>query len=270
MPLRSTPPGYRFVRKLGGGADAAVYDAVGPRGQLVAVKVLKSKADAAAVGRFRRELAAGLAVRHPHLVRVFDGYDADPPYYLVMERVPGDTLKARVKANGRMAVPVALGVVRQLAEALATLHAAGFVHGDVKPANAVVPSPGRVVLIDLGFAHRPGELDTVLGTANYLAPELCAAPARDGYAVDVYALGVTLFELLTGRLPFPEGSQSGVMRSHRDVEPDRLSDHRGAWPRHLEWFIEDLLTPDPDSRPTATESVRRIAELQIELMKRAA
>jgi serine/threonine protein kinase len=187
-----------------------------------------------------------------------------------MERVPGDSLKKRVVTNGRMAVPVALGVVRQLAEALARLHAAGFVHADVKPLNVVVPTPGRAVLVDLGFAHRPGELDSVLGTANYLAPELCIAPFRDGFPVDLYALGATLFELLTGRLPFPEGSQSGVMRSHRDVEPDRLSDHRGVWPRSLEWFVEDLLTPDPDARPTAKEVVRRIADLQIESLKRAA
>jgi eukaryotic-like serine/threonine-protein kinase len=269
MPRFAAPPGYRFVRKLGGGSDARVFEATSPLGEPVVVKVLRS-ADDDVIARFRRELAAGLAIRHPHLVRIDGGKTDGPPFYLVMERVPGDSLKKRVVTNGRMAVPVALGVARQLAEALALLHAAGFVHADVKPANVVVPTPGRAVLVDLGFAHRPGELDSVLGTANYLAPELCVAPFRDGFAVDVYALGVTLFELLTGRLPYPEGSQSGVMRSHRDVEPDRLSDHRGVWPRSLEWFVEDLLTPDPDVRPTAKEVVRRIAELQIETLRRAA
>ncbi len=165
---------------------------------------------------------------------------------------------------------IALGIVRQLAEALATLHAAGFIHGDVKPGNVMLPTAGRAVLVDLGFAHRPGELHYVLGTPNYLAPELCVAPAQDTPAADIFALGVTLFESLTNALPYPDGSQTGVMRSHRDLDPDRLTDHRGDWPALLVEFVENLLVKDPTKRPTAKESVRRITELQIELLKRAA
>jgi serine/threonine protein kinase len=86
----------------------------------------------------------------------------------------------------------------------------------------------------------------------------------------LFALGVTLFESLTARLPFPDGSRSGVMVSHRDDEPDRLTNYRGRWPEKLASFLDELMTPDRSARPTAKEVVRRITELQIETLKRAA
>jgi serine/threonine protein kinase len=271
MPRFPAPPGYHFFRRIGGGEYATVFSARSPDGDMVAVKVLgpTAAADPGAVARFRRELAAGLAVRHPYLVRVHGGSDQGLPH-LVMDLVGGDTLARRLDRRDRAAPGVALGIARQLAEALAALHAVGIIHGDVKPANVVLPAAGRAVLVDLGFAHRPGEIDFVLGTPNYLAPELCRAPAADTTAADVFALGVTLFEALTGRLPFPDGSRSGVMVAHRDFEPDRLSDYPGRWPNNLFSFLNELMTPDRFARPTARETVRRIADLQVELLKRAA
>jgi serine/threonine protein kinase len=248
-----------------------VFEAETSDGGRVAVKVLTSAAAAnpGTVARFRRELAAGLAVRHPHLVRVRDGSIEGHPY-LVMDMVGGDTLARRLDRRGRVALGISLGIARQLADALTALHAAGLVHGDVKPANAVLPAAGRAVLVDLGFAHRPGEIAFVLGTPNYLAPELCRAPAADTTAADLFALGVTLFESLTGRLPFAGGSRSGAMVAHRDHEPDRLTDYPGRWSNNLISFLNELMTPDPFARPTAKEAGYRIAELQIESLKRAA
>jgi serine/threonine protein kinase len=250
---------------------AVVYEAETADGVRVAVKVLTPAAAAnpGTVARFRRELAAGLAVRHPHLVRVHDGsIDGQP--YLVMDLVGGTTLARRLDGHGRIVPAVALGIARQIAEALAALHSAGLVHGDVKPANVVLPAAGRAVLVDLGFAHRPGEIAFVLGTPNYIAPELCRAPAVDTPAADLFALGVTLFEALTGRLPFAGGSRSGAMVAHRDNEPDRLTDYRGRWSNTITSFVNELMTPDPFARPTAKEAGYRIAELQIESLKRAA
>jgi serine/threonine protein kinase len=267
----TAPPGFRFVRRLGVNDRAVVYEAETADGGRVAVKVLTPAAAAnpGTVARFRRELAAGLAVRHPHLVRVRHGsIDGQP--YLVMDLVGGDTLARRLDRRGRVVPGSALGITRQLAEALCALHSAGLVHGDVKPANVVLPAAGRAVLVDLGFAHRPGEIDFVLGTPNYLAPELCRAPAADTTAADLFALGVTLFESLTARLPFAGGSRSGVMVAHRDNEPDQLTDYSGQWSNRLVSFLNELISPDPFARPTAKEAARRIAELQIESLKRAA
>jgi serine/threonine protein kinase len=271
MPHFPAPPGFRFVRRLGANDRAIVYEAEMADGCRVAVKVLTPAAAAnpGTVTRFRRELAAGHAVRHPHLVRVHDG-SIDRQPYLVMDLVGGDTLARRLDRRGRVTPVVALGIARQLAEALAALHAAGLVHGDVKPANVVLPAAGRAVLVDLGFAHRPGEIDVVLGTPNYLAPELCRTPAVDTPAADLFALGVTLFESLTGRLPFASGSRSGAMVAHRDNEPDRLTDYPGRWSNKITSFVNELMTPDPFARPTAKEAGYRIAELQIESLKRAA
>ncbi|HEY2786147.1 MAG TPA: serine/threonine-protein kinase [Fimbriiglobus sp.] len=260
---------YRLLRSLGGGSGATVFLAEANDGKPVAIKLIESN-DPEGLIRFRREIVVGLTVSHPHLVRVLHGNSISPPYYLVMELVSGESLRARMDRRGRIAPLVALGIARQLAEALASLHASGFVHGDVKPGNVMLPSAGRAVLVDLGFAHRPGELEFVLGTANYLAPELCRAPAEDSYAIDVYALGVSLFEMLTNTRPYPDGTQSGVMRSHRDIEPDRLTDHRGKWPKPLVSLVEKLLANDPAVRLISKEAVRGIAEVQIELMKRAA
>jgi serine/threonine protein kinase len=248
-----------------------VYEAETADGDRVAVKMLTPAAAAnpGTLARFRRELAAGLTVRHPHLVRVRDG-SIDGQTYLVMDFVGGDTLARRLDRRGRVAPGVALGIARQLAEALAALHTAGLVHGDVKPANVVLPAAGRAVLVDLGFAHRPGEIDFVLGTPNYLAPELCRAPAADTTAADIFALGVTLFEALTGRLPFAGGSRSGAMVAHRDNEPDRLTDYPGRWSNNLISFLNELMTPNPFARPTAKEAGYRIAKLQIDSLKRAA
>src|SRR5205823_13764394 len=149
---------------------------------------------ATAVKLLQREARAGLAIRHPHLVSLRYAHVTAPPYFLVMDLLPGESLRRRLRRDYRLDVPTAVWIARQTADAVAALHRAGFVHGDVKPDNVRLVDDGAAVLIDLGFAHRPGENQALLregyllGTANYLAPELCNLDADGDAASDLFSL----------------------------------------------------------------------------------
>ena len=264
-------PGYVLGARLGGGPTADVFagsDMAGGRGW--AVKVLRHAAasEPTNVQLFRREARAGLTVRHPNLVRVVRAVVLGRrPFHLVMERVPGRSLRSVLRQNGWLS-PRTVGMIgRQAAAALAALHAAGFVHGDVKTDNLHV-SPGRVAtLLDLGFAHRPAEdahlvgSGYVLGTANYIAPELCDRSVADGPAADVFSLGVTLFEMLTGELPYPDGTVEETMVRHRDERPESLWDWHGTWPIGQAVLVDRMLDRDPAARPSAVAVARELAGL---------
>ncbi len=172
-------PGYELFERLGGGPMTTVYAARQlTTDQPCAIKLLRDDWEdpTNAVKLLQREARAGLSVRHPHLVRVTQAHVTTPPYFLVMELLPGESLRRRLRRDYRLQVSDAVWIVRQTAEALAALHRAGFLHGDVKPDNLRLTGDGTAVLMDLGFAHRPGEnaaflrAGYVLGTANYLAP----------------------------------------------------------------------------------------------------
>lgn len=268
-------PGYIVGRRLGGGPTCDVVLATDGRGTTVAAKVLKaeSEADPFAVTLFRREAEAGRAVSHPHLVRVLDAHVDSSPYVLTMTHVGGRPAKSRLLAEGPQPVTIALGVARQLAEALAELHGHGFIHGDVKTANVLLPSPGRAVLIDLGFAHKPGELKPwserghVVGTANYIAPELTVLPPTDTVAADLFSLGVSLYELLTGTLPYPGRSTAEVVKHRRTCDAAVLPK---SFPRDVRSVVTKLTDPDPTKRPSAKSLVGELAALQIATLGRKA
>jgi eukaryotic-like serine/threonine-protein kinase len=270
-------PGYELLDRLGGGPMTVVYAArAGGTDAPCAVKVVRDDWDdpVTAVKLLQREARAGLGVRHPHLVRVLDAHVIRPPYYLVMELLPGESLRRRLQRDYRLAVPDAVWITRQTAEALATLHRAGFIHGDVKPDNLRLVDPANATLIDLGFAHRPGEnaaflrAGYVLGTANYLAPELCDAEPSEDYRCDVFSLGVTLFELLTGKLPYPPGSLSQTFRRHHCDPPADVRRHADGLPPALAILVERLLAHKPEDRPKAASVVQQLIKLEIATLRR--
>lgn len=279
MSIRPTVPGFRLVARLGGGPHADVFSAepTGGGGP-VAIKLLRPgcRDDPDAVVLIRREARAGLSVRHRHLVAVLDAFTSAPPYFLVMELLPGQSAKRRVQDRGRLALPVALAVARQAAEGLAALHAAGFIHGDVKTDNIRLAAPGRAVLVDLGFAHLPGDLVAwaetghMMGTPNYMAPELCWRPPTDTPAADVFGLGVTLFELLTGRLPYPSGPVRDVIRRRRADGPIDLTRVEGEWPSGLAELLAAMTAREPADRPRAKPLVQKLIALQILAMRKRA
>ncbi|HVS35246.1 MAG TPA: serine/threonine-protein kinase [Gemmataceae bacterium] len=265
-------PGYELLELLGGGPMTAVYAARDAATDApCAVKVVRDDWDdaATAVKLLQREARAGLAVHHPHLVRVTHAHVTLPPYFLVMEWLPGESLRQRLRRDYRLDPTEAVWTARQTAEALAALHRAGFLHGDVKPDNLRLTTAGAAVLIDLGFAHRPGENASflregyILGTADYLAPELCDPEPHEDLSSDWFSLGVMLFEMLTGRLPYPPGSLRQTFRRHRCDPPADVRRFAGPLPPALPGLIERLLSRRPQDRPRAGAVVQQLIRLEI-------
>ncbi len=269
-------PGYELVQPLGGGPLTCVYAARdAATDSACAVKVLRDewKRDPTAIKLLQREARAALAVRHPHLVRLRDARVTRAPYFLVMDLLAGESLRRRLRRDYCLDVATALWIARQTAEALAALHRAGFVHADIKPDNIRLVDAGTAVLIDLGFAHRLGEhadlhrQGYVLGTVNYLAPELCAFSSDSDFRSDLFSLGVTLFEMLTGKLPYPSGSPEQTFRRHRDDVPFDIRRFRDDLPTALSAFVERLLQRRPAARPRAAAAVQQLIALEIAAMR---
>lgn len=269
-------PGYELLRFLGGGPLTAVYAGRDCATDAdCAVKVLRDdwEDEPTGVKLLQREARAGLRVRDPRLVHLLHAHVTRPPYFLVMELLPGESLRRRLQRDYRLALADALWVARQTAQALAALHRAGFLHGDVKPDNVRLVSDGAAVLIDLGFAHRPGENAEllregyVLGTPNYLAPELCLTRPEAGLSSDLFSLGVMLFEMLTGQMPYPAGSLDQTFRRHGCDPPADITRLAGPLPPSLTALVEGLLARRPEQRPRAAAVVQQLIALEIAALR---
>ncbi len=265
-------PGYQLLTYLGGGPMTVVYNArERETGRPCAVKTPRSDWEdlPTAIQLLQREARAGLAVHHPHLVRILTSHISSPPYYFVMELLPGESLRCRMRREYCLDLAEAIWITRQTAEAVAALHRAGLIHGDIKPDNLRLIADGSVVLIDLGFTRRPGENEAisrrgyVLGTANYLAPELCEDHPVEDLASDLFSLGVTLFEMLTGRLPYPTGTLSQTFRRHRCDAPINIRHLRTDLTEELAELLDSLLQRHPGARPSIQTVVHRLVDLEI-------
>jgi serine/threonine protein kinase len=272
-------PGYELLTPLGGGMLTSVYAARAlDDDSSCAVKVLRPdwSEQPTAIKLLQREARACLAVRHPHLIALRRAHVTRPPYFLVMDMLPGESLRRRLRRDYRLAPATALWVVRQTAEALAGLHQEGFVHGDVKPDNVRILSEGNAMLLDLGFAHRPGENASflqegyVLGTVNYLAPELCGPSPSDDRASDVFSLGVMLFEMLTGQLPYPAGTIEQTLRRHESDPAANIRSYDLHLPPGIAELVNALLAHRPKDRPSAGRIVQDLIGLEITALRRKA
>jgi serine/threonine protein kinase len=271
-------PGFELLTRLGGGPMTEVFAARDTASDTpCAVKTLRPdwEDEATAVKLLQREARAALGVRHPRLVRLVAAHVTCPPWFLVLELLPGESLRQRLRRDYLLPTADAVRIARQTAEALAALHRDGFVHGDVKPDNLQRSPDGDVTLLDLGFAHRVGENAAflregyVLGTASYLAPELCAPEPTEELGSDLFSLGVTLFELLTGQLPYPPGSVSQTVRRHCDAPPDDVREHVPEVPAALAVLVGRLLARRPEERPRAAAVVPQLIRLEIAALRRA-
>ncbi|MFL5331571.1 MAG: serine/threonine-protein kinase [Gemmataceae bacterium] len=252
---------YRVLDRIGAGGMGQVFLCEHPQlKRRAAVKVLPTDRakDPGLLGRFLREARAAATLDHPHIVRAFDVDSENGLHYLVMEYIEGRDLHRLVREEGPLGIEQACDYIRQGADGLQYAHEAGLIHRDVKPSNFLVDKVGLVKLVDLGLARFTEETgdhltrrfdgNNVLGTADYVAPE----QTRDSHAVDlrcdIYALGGTLYFLLTGRSPFPEGSPSDKMIAHRSRKPTPVRQLRPDVPPGLALVIDKMMAKDPDER----------------------
>jgi eukaryotic-like serine/threonine-protein kinase len=252
--------GCRLVRRLGAGALGVVYEGADPELGPVAVKLLSSKAAEVpeVVARFEREAALSAGIRDPHVVAVYrHGFDRGV-HWLVMEFVSGGTL-ASLAEDGRQDWRDALALVRQAAEGVACLHRAGILHRDIKPANILWtdgPDGRTAKLADLGLAKEQAGADAesltmqgvALGSPAYMPPEQIRDARSVTAAADVYALGVTLFQLIAGRLPF-EGKGGAAVMGKVLQEPAPAIAGLVPLPAGVAALIMRCLAKDPADRP---------------------
>jgi serine/threonine-protein kinase len=245
---------YRILRRLGSGGMAEVYMAEDQQlGRRVALKVLLRRfaEDEQFVERFRREASSAAGLSHPNVVAIFDRGEWDGTYYIAMELVDGRTLKDIVREKGPAPPEAAVDITLQILRAARYAHKHGVVHRDIKPHNVLIDHDGRVRVTDFGIA-RAGTSDitetgSVMGTAQYLSPEQAQGRPVDERA-DLYAIGVVLYELLTGQVPFDADSPVTVALKQVSELPVRPAEVVPAIPPAIDAVVLHALEKDPDRR----------------------
>jgi len=214
-----------------------------------------------------REALASRDVASPHLISVLAAQTKTEPRYLVAPRLFGGTLGRMLKDAKTLAPPIALWIVRQTADALNAMHKKGWLHGDIKPDNIFVARDGHVTLIDLGFARRFDEgLDEteLAGSMAYLAPEMFTLAAQPSAACDIYSLGITLFECVTGQVPFTvKGDEELALAHLREIPPNPRTLQPNLSPR-LCRLLREMLAKEPLRRPSSDELISRLLDLEID------
>jgi len=249
---------YRIVARLGAGGMGEVYRADDlTLGQPVALKFLPAdlNADAHRLGRFHDEARSARQVTHPNVCRVHDIGDHHGQPFLIMEFVDGEDLASLLKRVGRLPEEKAVEVARQLCSALASVHEQGLLHRDLKPANVMLDGRGRVRLTDFGVAALAGTVDDVRsGTPAYQAPEVLAG-REVSVASDVFALGLVLYELFTGRKAYPAATRGELEQAYASGPPSRPSSHATGIDPDVERVILRCLAAEPRHRPRSAVEV---------------
>jgi serine/threonine protein kinase len=264
---------YKLLGQIGKGGMSSVYLAEHElMKRRVAIKVLPQNrvGDASYLERFRLEARAVARLDDPNIVRAYDIDNEGNIHYIVMEYVDGQDLHQIVSQNGPLTYEAAVDYIAQVANGLQHAHEMGMVHRDIKPANCLLDRNQVVKLLDLGLAKLTEDDQTsltmaneenVLGTADYLAPEQALNSHEADSRSDIYSLGCTLYFLLTGRPPFPEGSISERLLKHQTSKPDSIFKIRGDAPPSLVDMCESMMAKKPDERPqTAGDVAERLTE----------
>ncbi len=247
--------GCHITRELARGGMSTIYLAEQTSlGRSVALKVMSQNllGDPTFMARFSREVATTARLQHPHIIPVYDFGQQDGVPYIVMAYVPGGSLEDLL-ASGPLSLDEAARIIRQVAAALDYAHTQGIIHRDVKPANILLDAERNAVLSDFGIAKLLAATqsitkDDLVGTPSYLAPELISDSATASPAVDVYGLGVTLYRMLTGVLPFPARTAVQMMWAHVNEPAPPVTTQRPDLPSGVDQVLQKALAKTPDAR----------------------
>ncbi|HET6657926.1 MAG TPA: Stk1 family PASTA domain-containing Ser/Thr kinase [Gaiellaceae bacterium] len=248
---------YRIVRKLGSGGMANVYLAEDEDlGRRVAIKILNERYanDDLFIERFRREAKSAAALSHPNIVSVYDRGEAEGTYYIAMEVIEGRSLKELIMTRGPLPIPQALAYSHEILEALRFAHRHGIIHRDIKPHNILIGE--RLKVTDFGIARAGAsqmtEAGSIMGTAQYLSPEQ-ARGAPVTASSDLYSVGIVLYEMLTGKVPFTGDSAIEIAMKHLNEAPKPPSKIRPEIPDALDQVVLRALSKNPEDRYQTAE-----------------
>ena len=260
---------YEILGKIGTGGMADVYKAKDHKlNRFVAVKVLKQefREDTTFIRKFRSEAQAAAGLTHPNIVNVFDVGDDDGVYYIVMELIEGITLKEYIAKKGKLSIKEATSIAIQVSMGLEAAHNHGIVHRDVKPQNIIISTDGKVKVTDFGIARAASSntiSSNVMGSVHYSSPE----QVRGGYSdekSDIYSLGITLYEMVTGRVPFDGDTTVAIAIKHLQEEMIPPSVYTPDLPYSLEQIIFKCTQKSVGRRYAKMEDV--IADLKHSLI----
>ena len=242
---------YEIVGQVGTGGMSDVYKAKEHTlGRYVAIKVLKSEfsEDTNFVSKFRTEAQSAAVLEHPNIVNIYDVGSENGIHYIVMEYVEGITLMTYIGKKGQLTYKEALSIAIQVGRGIQAAHAKNIVHRDIKPQNIIISTDGKVKVTDFGIAR------DVMGSVHYASPE----QARNGYVSsrsDIYSLGIVMYEMVTGRVPFDGDSTVAVAIQHLQDEMDPPSKYAPNLPISLEKIIQKCTQKSPDRRYDSMESL---------------
>jgi len=270
LPAEDQVPGYRLLRRLGRGAMAEVYlaEQVSLR-RHVALKILRANlaSEQSYVTRFRHEAQAAASLVHPNIVQIYEVGCEGGSHFIAQEYVPGLNLREWLSRNGTPPLPLALGIMRQVAAALAKASEHGIIHRDIKPDNIMVSGSGEVKVADFGLARlSTGDLRLTqegftLGTPLYMSPEQVEGRPLDARS-DIYSYGITFYHALTGQPPFTGDTALQVAMQHLRSEPPPLEKIRPDLPPALCAMIHRALAKEPAERfASAHEMVRLLRSI---------
>lgn len=251
---------YEIVGQVGTGGMSDVYKAKDHAlGRYVAIKVLKSEfsEDTNFVSKFRTEAQSAAVLEHPNIVNIYDVGSENGIHYIVMEYVKGITLKTYIEKKGQLTYKEALSIAIQVGRGIQAAHAKNIVHRDIKPQNIIISTDGKVKVTDFGIARAVSENtihSDVMGSVHYASPE----QARNGYVSnrsDIYSLGIVMYEMVTGRVPFDGDSTVAVAIQHLQDEMDPPSKYAPNLPISLEKIIQKCTQKSPDRRYDSMESL---------------
>ncbi len=260
---------YELLELIGGGGMADVYKAHDILlDRPVAVKLLHEQFsnDAEFVNKFTIEARHSAGINHPNIVNIFDvGQDAGR-HFIVMEYVAGETLKARIQREGHLSVAESLSIAKEIASALVQAHRMNIIHCDIKPHNILITREGHVKVADFGIARAVSAAtmtygNNVVGSVHYFSPEQAKGTTLTP-KTDVYSLGVVMYEMLTGQLPFNGETPVAIALKHLQDTAPSVRQLDSSIPPVVEAIVSKAMTKDPDARPESSQLVRDISQAQ--------